>query len=51
MRQKEAFMISIEEFNAILHEPDQDKRNARIDALSEEEAKYVIKFIMDFFNR
>ena len=44
-------MISVEDFDAILHEPDQEKRNARIDALSEEEAKYFIRCVADFFNR
>lgn len=44
-------MISGEEFYAMLHEPDQEKRDAMIDALSEEEAKYILKCYADFFNR
>lgn len=44
-------MISAEEVAAILHEPDPEKRKSMIDALSEEQAKYIVKCYADFFNR
>lgn len=44
-------MISAEEVSAIFHEPDQDKRNAMIEALSEEQAKYILKCYANFLNR
>lgn len=44
-------MISAQEVYAIFHEPDQEKRDAMIDALSEEQAKYILKFYGNFLNR
>lgn len=44
-------MISAEELSAIFHEPDQEKREAMIDALSEEQAKYILKCYANFLNR
>lgn len=44
-------MISAEELYIIFHEPDQEKREAMIDALSEEQVKYILKFYANFLNR
>lgn len=44
-------MISTEDVYAILHEPNQEKRDAMIEALSEEQAKYIVKCYADFLNR
>lgn len=44
-------MITAEELSAIFHEPDQEKREAMIDALSEEQAKYILKCYANFLNR
>lgn len=44
-------MITAEEVSAIFREPDQEKREAMIDALSEEQAKYILKCYANFLNR
>lgn len=44
-------MISEKDVCAIFHEPNQEKRDAMIEALSEEQAKYIVKCYADFFNR
>lgn len=44
-------MISVEDVSAILREPDREKREGMIDALSEEEAKYILKCYANFLNR
>lgn len=44
-------VISLEEFNAILKEPDREKREAMVDALTEEQAKYIVKSYANFLNR
>lgn len=44
-------MISPEEVRAILQETDREKREAMIDALSEEEAKDIIKAYANFLRR
>jgi len=48
---KELIMISPEEVRAILQEADREKREAMIDTLSEEDAKYFIKCYANFLNR
>lgn len=44
-------MISPEEVQAILQETNREKREAMVDALSEEEAKYIIKAYANFLRR
>lgn len=44
-------MISVEDVAAIFREPDREKREAMIEALSEEEAKYILKCYANFLNR
>lgn len=44
-------MITIEEFDAIMRETDCEKREAMVDALSEEDAKYIVKSYVNFLRR
>lgn len=44
-------MITPKEVEAIFNERDQGKRDAMIDALSEEDAKYIVKSYADFLHR
>lgn len=44
-------MISAEDVFVIFHEPNREKREAMIEALSEEQAKYIIRCYADFLNR
>lgn len=44
-------MISAEDVSAIFREPNREKREEMIDALSEEQAKYILKCYANFLNR
>lgn len=48
---KEPIMISPEEVRAILQETDREKREKMVDALSEQDAKDIIKAYANFLRR